>query len=52
MKAWLIAPLVLLVTIGIGGILRYRRRRHAPESFVTDQWRSDHRYTRDGDPRK
>jgi len=41
MRTWLIAPLVLLAAIAIGGVLRYRRQRRL-DSPVSDQWIADH----------
>ena len=48
MKAWLIAPLVLLAVLGIGAVLRYRRQRslNAP---LTEHWIASHGYGKGGD---
>jgi hypothetical protein len=49
MSAWLILPgviLVVVVGIGLGEWLRHRRRIDTP---VSDQWRAEHDYTKDGD---
>ena len=50
MTAWWIAPVVLVV-IGIGAVLRYRRLRslNAP---LTDHWIASHGYGKGGDDRQ
>jgi len=50
MSLWLIVPVVLVgvlaLTVGLGQLLRSRRRTDTP---VSDQWRADHDYHRGGD---